>query len=185
MSAKIEGLKMKVDEVSQTVDLKDLFGASLTGNEALKQKIGQAMIDKIISRTESGTSVDGKNLKSPYSKRYAESDDFKAWGKTKRDINMKLTGQMLGTLDILETGGSKIVIGWSDKTENAKAYNHNTGDTVPKRNFFGLNKKDLEEIRNQFQDEVEEKSGKLQGEKDYVKSQILKRLNPRLFSSEG
>lgn len=184
MAAKLDGLKLSEDEVSQTIDLKEVFGVSLSGNDALKQVIGQALIDRIIERTEAGKSVNGGKLKAPYSKTYAESDDFKAFNKKKDEVNMKLTGNMLGTLDIIDTAGSKVKIGWNDSTENAKAYNHNVGDTVPKRAFFGITKQDLASVKSEFASRVNEESGRLQSELDQVRSAIIRRLNPNSLDIE-
>lgn len=181
--AKLEGLKLTEGEVSQTIDLKEVFGVSLTGNEALKQSIGQALIDRIIERTESNTSVTGGKLKA-YSKEYIASDEFKAFDKSAGDVNMTLTGNMLGTLDIVDITGSKIKLGWDDATENAKAYNHNVGDTVPKRAFFGLTKTEINSIKKEFESEVREQSGKLQSELDQIRSAIIKRINKNIFEVE-
>lgn len=183
MAVKLNGLKLSETEVSQTVDLGELFGVPLTGNEALKQSIGQAIIDMIVARTEDGISVNGGKLKGPYSKAYADSDDFKAFGKKANEVNMKLTGQMLGTLDIIESSGSKIKIGWDDATENAKAYNHQTGDTVTKRPFFGISKKELQVIKDQFEHDVQQETNKLQSEQDQIRAAIIARLNKNIFET--
>lgn len=177
--AKLNGLKLTEDEVSQTIDLKELFGVSVIGSEGLKQAIGGAIIDKIVNRTESGVGVDGKKLKAPYSKDYSESLDFKAFGKSKNKVNMTLTGQMLGSLDIVESKGNSIKIGWDDSEENAKAYNHNTGDTVPKRPFFGVTEKELREIKSEFEDKVKAQERALEEEKVRVLGAILRRLQGR------
>lgn len=178
--AKIQGLKLTEAEVSQTIDLKEVFGVSLVGNEALKQQIGQALIDRIIERTESNLDVNGKNLK-PYSKEYIESDDFKAFDKSENDVNMTLTGNMLGTLDIVDTSGSKIKLGWDDATENAKAYNHNVGDTVKKRQFFGVTKSDIEMVKKEFKNEVFEHKDRLQSELEQIRTSIIRRLIPSIL----
>jgi len=177
--AKTKGLKLTQSEVSQTLDLNDLFGANFSGNSGLAQAIGQAMIDKIIERTSSGKGLDGVKLKSPYSKMYAESLEFKAFGKSKNKVNMELTGQMLGTLDVVGNDAGKVTIGWIDDNENAKAYNHNVGDTVPKRPFFGLSKSELDDIKLEFIDRVKSETKSLQSERDRVISEIIGALNPR------
>ena len=134
-----------------------MFGVSLRGRDELKQAIGQEIIDRIIRRTESGKAIGGKkDLKKPYSESYAESLDFKAFGKSKNKVNMKLTGDMLGSMDVTEIKGNKITIGFEGDEENAKAFNHNFGDTVPKRPFFGLNKNELTDIKRTFKSELKE-----------------------------
>lgn len=144
---------MSQSEVSQTFDLKQILGIDVSDFPEVKQAIGQAIIDKIISRTESGEDVSGKNFKG-YSKEYVNSLAFKAFGKSENDVNLTLTGSMLGTIDIIEDSGNKIKIGWSDDTENAKAYNHNTGDTVKKREFFGITSDDIKAISNEFKPDL-------------------------------
>lgn len=153
---KIKGLKLSQTEVSQRINLKELFGQTLVNQSDLTQEIAQAIIDRIIARTESGQSVDGGKLKK-YSKDYIASPEFKAFNKSAEHVDMTLTGQMLGTLDVLDTRGDTIRIGWEDAVENAKAYNHNVGDTVTKRAFFGITDDELQDIKSEFEDKLDDK----------------------------
>jgi hypothetical protein len=176
--SKIQGLKLSEKEVSQTIDLNKLFETNLAGNSGLVQAIGQEIIDKIIKRTEDG--LDNRNrplAKYDKNSEYVKSDEFKAFGKSVNKPNMTLTGQMLGTLDIIEARGGKIKIGWDDETENAKAYNHMVGDTVTKRPFFGILESDLKEIKEEYEDRVKQESRGLQEEKDRVRATIIERLS--------
>lgn len=150
--AKIPNLKMTESEVSQTFDLKEILGVDVSDTPAIKEAIGQALIDKIIERTESGVDVNGNKFEK-YSEDYKDSLAFKAFGKTGK-VNLTQSGQMLGTLDLIENKGNKIKIGWDDETENAKAYNHNTGDTVKKRQFFGITAEDIKAIRDEFKPDL-------------------------------
>lgn len=155
--------KFKRTSVEQTIDLKEIFGVDFKGARSLREAIGGAIIEKIRARTAAGDgmSFDGLGrgrkvkLKSPYSKQYIDSLDFKAFGKKPSQVNMSLTGDMLGLMDIKRQDSNSITIGWSDGTENAKAYNHSTGDTVPRRPFFGVSKAELQEIRREFKSEIE------------------------------
>ena len=135
------------------VDLNDLFGKKVRLTPALKEHIGQAIIDKITERTENKTDVNGSRFKA-YSKEYVNSDDFKAYGKTKRYINMELTGDMMASLDITSIKGNKLEISWDDDTNNKKAFNHNTGDTVKKREFLGLMAKESNDIAKKYKKDV-------------------------------
>ena len=137
----VSKIKETKSQVSQTINIRKILGRSPT--EAEKQSIGQALIDRIIDRTESGKGLNGKNLKSPYSDAYADSLDFKAFGKSKNKVNMTLTGDMLASIDILSSTRDTITIG-IEGDEAPKAFNHQTGDTVPKRRFFGVTRKDIE-----------------------------------------
>lgn len=123
----------------------------------VKQAIGEAFIQNIVDRTESGVDVNGKEFKS-YSDKYTESLAFKAFGKSSSEVNLTQTGAMLGLIDIVEDKGNKIKIGWSDDTENAKAYNHNTGDTVKKRQFFGITQADINKIKSEFKPDLKKSS---------------------------
>ena len=156
--------KFKKTKVSQQINLKEEFGFDFSGKNALKQAIGQAIIDKIVNRSKAGNGMSfGKSgigrkvkLKSPYSKSYADSLEFKAAGKSKNKVNMSLTGDMLGLIDITKIKGNTIEIGWEDADENKKAFNHSVGDTVPRRPFFGVNKKELNDIKSEFKSDIKE-----------------------------
>lgn len=144
----------KKDGVYQTLNLKEMFG--VVPNEEIKQAIGQYAIDYIRERTQNGAGIGGAPFNfGVYSDEYADSLEFKAHGKDKHEVNMTLTGDMLALMDIIEETQSTVTIGWRDEEQNAKAYNHNTGDTVPKRPFFGLTSKEIREIADHFRDDVQ------------------------------
>jgi len=163
---KLPNLKLTQSEVSQTFDFKEILGVDLSDFPEVKQAIGEAIIQKIIDRTASGVDVSGKSFKK-YSTNYLESDTFKAFGKS-GDVDMELTGGMLGLIDIISDKGSKITIGWDDATENAKAYNHNFGDTLPKRQFFGITADDVKAISKEFKPDLR---------RDSNDAQLIKKLN--------
>ena len=160
MSAKIPGLEMSQDEVSQTINLKELLGEDLTSRPDLKAKIAQEIVDLIVDRTESGKSVHNRSLRS-YDEDYAESDEFAAFGKSESEVNMTLTGNMLN--DIIDTSKdpNEIKISFRKDINHKKAFNHNTGDTVKKREFFGVNKSDLKEIVSKYKKELKKSEEKV------------------------
>ena len=145
--------KITKKEVSQKFNLGEYFGVDFGRDPDLKQEIGQAIIDKIIERTEDGKDISEKGFKK-YSKEYVDSDEFKDFGKSKNEINMTLTGRMLDDIDIISESRNTIKIGFEDSTEILKAFNHNTGDTVKKRKFFGIRERDLKEIGKEFRSEL-------------------------------
>lgn len=153
---KLPGLNLSQDEVSQEFDLNKILGMDISKDEGLQDAVGQAIIDRIVSRTESGKSVNGAAL-AKYSKDYKESLEFKAFGKTNK-VNMTLTGDMLASLTIVANKKGKIKIGWQDPENNAKAYGHLTGmeghpwleGVTPKREFFGLTQAEINSIRDEF-----------------------------------
>lgn len=161
-------LKIEPDEVSQTFNFKKDFGVDLSGRPDLALRVGQAIIDKIVDRTENqNKSIKGNPLKG-YSTAYKESDEFADFGKSPNDVNMTLTGRMMDDMDILNESNiisnntNVLKVGFVDGTETLKAYAHNIGRendpkvTVPKREFFGLNKKEINDVKKSFSSEFNE-----------------------------
>lgn len=148
-----KNLTVTKEEVSQRFDLSEIAGVDLIDEPDLKAAIGQAIIDKMVNRSEKGKDLRGGTL-APYKKSYKESDQYEAFGKT-RKVNMTLSGGMLSLIDILDSTGNEIKVGWDDPTENAKAFNHMTGDTVTKRQFFGIAQKEVAEILDDFSEDIE------------------------------
>ncbi len=147
--------KVTKKTIEQVIDLGEMFDADLTDAPALKEALGQAIIDRMLARTDKNEAYGGGALKSPYSKAYQKSLEFKAAGKKAGDVNMTLTGDMLASIDVLSTSGNKIKIGIADELQILKGFNHQTGDTVPKRAFFGVTKDELKEIGVKFKDDID------------------------------
>lgn len=139
-----DGLKISLDEFSQTIDLDKWVGAPVSKDTTLSRAIMQEVIDYTKSRVSDGLGYGEKPLRPKYSKAYTNSDDFIAAGKT-GVVNMTLSGDMIGALDILDESGSKFTYGLADDDEIPKAYNHQTGDTLPKRKWFGLTRDEFRE----------------------------------------
>lgn len=131
------------------VNLKELFGSNVPNSSEFRQAVGQAIIDAIQDRSAENRGWDGSRFKN-YSKTYADSIEFKAYGKSKTDPNLKQTGDMLGLMDVVSESTTKIVIGWNDREEAAKAHGHITGNVGVKRDFLGLNNSEATEIRQAF-----------------------------------
>lgn len=150
--------KVTLEEVSQEIDLNKLFGSDISEDEQLVLKIGQKIIDYMEERVDDGLGYGRTKLKSPYSDAYANSLNFKAAGKSKTDVNMKLSGDMMASIDIIEVNGSKVTIGIDDPDQVPKAFNHQTGDTVPRRPFFGVTNEELKQyVLSEFKDEIKAK----------------------------
>jgi phage gpG-like protein len=145
------------NRVYQKFNLKDMFGIDLGKFPEIKEAIGQAIIEKIIKRTTENVGIDGNKFEK-YDDKYAESLAFKAAGKRKGNVNLKLTGDMLDLMDIIDVSKNTITIGWDDELQNNKAHGHNTGakGRIPVRPFFGLNAKEQKEIARMFKAEVKE-----------------------------
>lgn len=168
MAKPIGNLKLSLDEVSQTINLSKEAGIDLSDDPALVNEIGQEIIDFMVDRAKDGRGLGGVKLKSPYSKEYSESLEFKAFGKNKSEVNMTLRGDMLSSIDLVNDDPSKLKIAIAEDDEIPKAYNHNVGDTVPKRPFFGLDKSELEEILSNYESDFKS----LREDKEETKKRI-------------
>lgn len=74
-------------------------------DEATRATIAVEVIRFIKERTKSGKDKDNNSLKSPnvYSKNYREHIDFKAAGKSGGPVNLTLTGEMLNSIELLDS----------------------------------------------------------------------------------
>lgn len=192
--------KVSKRKVSQDIDLEELFGVSFKGARALREAIGQAIIDKMLDRTRQGLGMRFKGdvgreikLKGPYSDEYINSDEFKAFGKKKSPINMKLTGDMLGSIDISNQTSSSVQIAIDDDVEAKKAYAHikgkesgEKGINMPSRPFFGVNTKELNEIKREFKGDVKQalKAKQSEGKKAF-ESAVLSLIDKISKDSEA
>src|SRR5690554_4440254 len=89
------------NEASLTVSLTDIFGVPIE-DVSLRETIAQAILDKIRDNAKNAKFLNPPSEKNQnYSDSYAESDDFKAYGKSKGDVNMTQSGDMLGLMDVI------------------------------------------------------------------------------------
>lgn len=115
-----------------------------------RQALAIEIIDHIRKRTDKGVDKNGSKFPK-YSKSYTESLDFKIAGKSKSKVDLQLSGDMLGALDLLNHQPGKIVIGFErGSDENARAdgnirgtYGKNKADSSKARDFLGLSKTEL------------------------------------------
>lgn len=136
------------EELKQTIDLADLLGREPSRMEVIE--FADAFKNEVIDRTQSGKNLNNRNFKQ-YSKDYAE---FK--GVSRNDVDLTLFGDMLESLKT-EVNGSRVTLKIDDSAQAAKAFGHVSGyeghPTIkdgPKRDFFGLNRKDAERLANQI-----------------------------------
>lgn len=147
-------IKLTEDEVSQTIDIKKVLGDS-SEIDSVSEAFAQALIDKMVERTQEGRDVNGK-LFPKYSTSYVNSLPFKVFGKSKNDVNMTLTGDMLASIEP-EIDQGKIKLSVTGSENILKAFAHMTGykghpvlDGKPKREFFGVSDAELEKIKRKF-----------------------------------
>lgn len=162
MAKKFGNFSASKEEVSLEIDL-DKIDRRLKRNPDVMNAIGQAIIDKMVEKSNNLVDWQGKRFISPYSDSYEKSAAFKAAGKSKNQVNLELSGEMLDSIDILELNSSKIKIGINNETA-PRAMGHTTGfaghPTIPngkyKRDFMGISKKEVEEIAGQFSEALDE-----------------------------
>lgn len=151
----VKNLNLSTDEVSQTIDLADVFGFDVSRDQGLIQAFSQDAIDLILKRTQSGKDVNGGSF-APYSESYKGSLEFAAFGKSS-NVDMTLSGEMLGVLEILNVEGSRVTFGLTGENA-AKAYGHITGmkghptldGVTPKREWFGVSEADLKRLAGAY-----------------------------------
>ena len=137
------------DSYELVVNANELMGFDLQASAVTQ--LGQAIVNRIVDRTQDGLDVSGRTFSARYSTEYKESFRFRSQNKTNR-VNLTLFGTMMGLLGVKEVNGQQIIIGWNFTDEQAKAFNHDTGDTVPQRQFLGLSPSDERRLRRQFRD---------------------------------
>lgn len=143
-----------------TLDLEGMFKKTVP-NEALRLEIGQAVIDRILERTENSNFVRTRGGKSGsafrYSAAYISSFDFRVYGKSPSRVNLKATGDMLRALDIVNSDSDSVLgLGFDDLEEANKAHGHITGNVGKMRDFFGLPESDVKRIAKNYQERVDE-----------------------------
>lgn len=122
----------------QKINLRNLLGRKPTSEE--KVLFAELAIERINNRTLDGKDVNGKKF-TKYSKDYAAKK-----GVTRSAVDLFLDGDMLDSIDLLAETRDTVVIGIDGGVDALKSDNHNNGVTLPKREFFGITKKEAESI---------------------------------------
>ena len=138
---------VSLSEMSQEIDLETYLGYKPQARDA--RLFAELAIETIKNRTLDGQTINGGKFKK-YSKKYA---DFK--GVTQNSVDLFLEGDMLNSLDY-EVVDNKPKIYLNDE-EVPKGYNHNVGDTLPKRPWFGLTDSEAQNIAESIKETPTEK----------------------------
>lgn len=123
-------------------------------NADVKNSIGLRVIEKIINRTQNDF-VDKKNKPfAEYSEKYKKSLIFKIYGKSDKEVNLTLTGEMLASMTpVAKSSGYQVIIEFVDSVNNDKAYyNIHRDKKKPARDFFGLPQDEEESILKEVVD---------------------------------
>ena len=152
--------KVTKKEVSQEFKLRELLGEKRVKElraskilKAFRDDLATNMINEVIDRTQDNKNIRGGSFAN-YSKSYA-----KLKGVNRSDVDMTLKGAMLDSIrNVKSTALDSVKIKVGEGVNSKKAYNHQVGDTLPRRQFFGLLKKDAKELAEslyeQYTDDV-------------------------------
>lgn len=156
-------VKVTETELSQDIDFDSLANAPISLDPVLQREIAQATIDYIKNRVEDeNLGLGRKALKSPYQKSYQESLDFQAAGKSASNVNMMLSGDMMGSIDVIDEGET-VKIGIDNPAVMPRAYGHQSGFkghpnkkmAEYKREFFGVTDDEVKKfVLADFEDDI-------------------------------
>jgi hypothetical protein len=127
--------------MSQEVDLSELLGRAPKPVELAAFE--EQAVETIIQRTQSGDDRNGRPF-TPYSPEYAEE-------KGSSDVDLTLMGDMLLGVKTRRTMNGVEIYLESDQVP--KGYNHQVGDTLPKREWFGLTEDEARSIANRVKED--------------------------------
>ena len=153
------GLKVTEEELTQVIP-KEWLGGSVSRDTAYE--IAYALREYMENRVSKGRGL-GNEPFSPnvYSKSYQKSADFKAYSKKPRPVNMRLTGDMMRSIEVGVSSDGLPMLSIND--ENApKAHGHQTGQhgkgPLPVRPFFGVTKDEFEKVARKFRSLIEQET---------------------------
>ena len=134
--------KYSKKEVSQKFNLKKLLGYE--PSERQKEIFFQLAVDKMVQRTADGKDINGSKF-TQYSKEYAEKK-----GVSRGSVDLILSGDMLDSNVKESRQKNMLKIKVKEGVETLKSFNHNVGDTLPTRTYFGFkDEKDLSDVISQ------------------------------------
>ena len=120
--------------------------------------IAQEVVDYLVERTKAGNGPGNKpwsGKAGEYTKAYRESLAFRASGKGSK-VNLKLSGDMISAIDIINETSGKIIVGIEgDQEGKAEGNIRGTyGSSTPKsgkaRPFLGLTNSELKKILENY-----------------------------------
>lgn len=135
----------KQSKLEQSVNLKELLGREPTPTE--KSNFTSEALARIEERTLNGSDVNGEKFVK-YSQEYADKK-----GVTRNSVDLFLTGGMLESLKPLKETTNTVSFGIEGGDETKRGYNHQVGDTLPQRTWFGITKDEAQNIAELVRDE--------------------------------
>lgn len=126
-------------------------------NATQREAIGLEIVNFIVDRTEKGLDING-NAFAGYTQGYKETLEYKIGHGADSTVNLRLSGEMLGSISIINHGVGFIKLGFDDSeaAKKAKWIQSPTGQKAgkqPPRKFLGISEKDLNRILEKYKDE--------------------------------
>lgn len=129
-----------------------------------REDLAFQILEFIRERTKSGVGLNAAGTRNKvfpgYSDSYVKSLDFKIAGKSKGNVNLKLSGDMMDAMDLLRHKAGELTIGFENGTiDNDKAEGNIYGsyggapNPAKARNFLGITDKDLRTVIDGFQND--------------------------------
>lgn len=132
-------------------------------NSEQRLEVGRNVIKRVVERTREEYK-NKNNRKFPgYSQTYISSKAFLQGGKSKNEVNLTLTGEMIDDLDIVEHGVGYVDIGYKTSYTGAGKVEGNVigsygrePNTKHARDFLGIKKDEAEEFILKVETKTEE-----------------------------
>lgn len=156
-----------------------------------REQIGEELVAYLVERTKSGKGMDGRSFPK-YSEAYTKSLAFRQAGKSKKKIDLTLSGEMLDEVALLKNSPGKLIYGYDDdSTQAGKAegnilgtYGTDTEDESKARDFLAVSKAEVDKILKHYPlDRTDEgrdkrkKSVQRNNDLNEMSSDILSRIN--------
>jgi hypothetical protein len=118
-------------------------------SQAEREEVGRQIIQTIQNRTLEGLDLEGRPF-APYSKRYIDSREFKAAGKSPSEVNLRLTEEMMNAMEVQGSEPGSVTIGFNSIAAAQKAEWAEASDNGPSRKFFDVTPTELSNILAQY-----------------------------------
>ena len=143
----VADIKIKFNTIDATNYLKKISKNTPRAIKESLNRVSAYAVDQITEKTQKGQKPDGGTF-ARYSEMYKQSKQFKK--KENKFVDLKFHGHMLNSLAWANRGYKNILF-FRRKTEQIKAYIHDTGvGKMPTRPFFAIGKKDENKIKDIF-----------------------------------
>jgi hypothetical protein len=124
-------------------------------NTFQREELSQRIIQTIKERTNQGIGVNGQKFAS-YSSSYVNSLPFRIAGKSASQVNLRLSDEMMDSLEVVDSGSGFITLGFTNASAEQKAEWNAASDNGPSREFLGISQSELDALLSDYTEESEE-----------------------------